>query len=151
MAQLYRWSGEEQIIFLDTSLKGAAADIVYEMELSTTIEAMKDMLCLRLGMERQSEVMRTKLQHTRRQQGELLQQSYHTITKLMSVCFPGLDTATKNWIGWDQFLHVLNDDLLSVPVSIQVRIQKPETLEEALAAALELEALGVRREGEHLH
>ena len=146
MAQLYRWSEEEQILYLETSLKGAAADIVYEMEPTTTIEEMKDMLRLRFGTERQGEVTRTELQHTRRQPGEPLQKLYRTIKKLMSVGYPGPATAMKNWIGRDHFLRALNDDLLS----IQVSIQKPQTLEEALTAALELEALGVGREGERL-
>ena len=146
MAQLYRWSEEEQIIFLETSLKGAAADIVYEMEPTTTINDMKDMLRLRFGTERQGEVTRTELQHTRRQQGEPLQKLYRTIKKLMSVGYPGPATAMRNWIGRDHFLRALNDDLLSV----QVSIQKPQTLEEALTTALELEALGVGREGERL-
>ena len=144
MAQLYQWSGREQILFLETSLQGAAADIVYELEPTTTIEEMKDMLRLRFGTEKQGEVTRTELQHTRRQPGEPLQQLYRTVKKLMSVGYPGPATSVKNWMGRDHFLRALNDDQLSV----QVAIQKPQTLEEALTAALELEALGVGKEGE---
>src|SRR5271156_3843016 len=146
VAQLYRWSEDEQMIHLETSLKGAAADIVYDIEPTTTIEEMKDMLRLRFGTDRQGEVTRTELQHTRRQSGEPLQKLYRTIKKLMSVGYPGGVTAMKNWIGRDHFLRALNDDQLC----IQVSIQKPQTLEEALTAALELEALGVGREGERL-
>ena len=43
MAQLYCWFVAEQVIFLETSLKGAAADIVYEVESTMTVEEMKDM------------------------------------------------------------------------------------------------------------
>src|SRR5271156_3316659 len=146
VAQLYRWSEDEQMIHLETSLKGAAADIVYDIEPTTTIEEMKDMLRLRFGTDRQGEVTRTELQHTRRQSGEPLQKLYRTIKKLMSVGYPGPTTAMKNWIGRDHFLRALNDDQLC----IQVSIQKPQTLEEALTTALELEALGVGREGERL-
>ena len=144
VAQLYRWSDQEQIIYLETSLKGAAADIVYEVEPTTTIQEMKEMLRLRFGTEKQGELSRTELQHTRRQPGEPLQQLYRTIKKLMSVGYPGPSTATRNWIGRDHFLRALNDGTLSV----QVSILKPQTLEEALTAALELEALGVGREGQ---
>ena len=147
MAQLYQWSEREQVLFLETSLQGAAADIVYELEPTTTIGEMKDMLRLRFGMEKQGEVTRTELQHTRRQPGEPLQQLYRTVKKLMSVGYPGPATSVKNWMGRDHFLRALNDDQLSV----QVAIQKPQTLEEALMAALELEALGVGKEGERLH
>ena len=146
MAQLYKWPESEQIIFLETSLKGAAADIVYEVQPTTTIEEMKEMLRVRFGTEKQGEVSRTELHHTRRQPGEPLQKLYRTIKKLMSVGYPGPPTAMRNWIGRDHFLRALHDD----PFSVQVSLQKPQTLEEALTAALELEALGVGREGERL-
>ena len=144
LASLYKWTAEEQLVALESSLKGAAADIVYEVQPSTTIEDMKNMLKVRFSTDEQGEVSRTELQHTRRQPGEQLQKLYRTIKKLMSVGYPGPSSATKHWIGHDHFLRALNDE----PFSVQVSLQRPKTLEETLTAALELEALGVGREGE---
>ena len=144
LVTLYGWSEAEQIVFLEASLKGAAEEIVYEVQPSTTLADMKQMLRVRFGTDEQGEVSRTELQHTRRQPGETLQKLYRTIKKLMAVGYPGPPTSTKGWIGRDHFLRALNDEQFSV----QVSIQKPKTLEEALTAALELEALGVGREGQ---
>ena len=119
MAQLYKWPESEQIIFLETSLKGAAADIVYEVQPTTTIEEMKEMLRLRFGMEKQGEVSRIELQLIRRQSGEPLQKLYRTIKKLMSVGYPGPLPAEGNWIARDHFLRALNDEVLRVQVSMQ--------------------------------
>ena len=47
-------------------------------------------------------------------------------------------------MGRDHFLRALHDDAFSV----EVRIQKPQTLEHALTVAMELEALGVGSEGQ---
>ena len=60
LAMLYKWSEAEQIIFLETSLKGAAADIVYEVQPSTTIADMKEMLRVRFGTDEQAEVSPTE-------------------------------------------------------------------------------------------
>ena len=146
MAQFYRWSEHEQLIYLETSLKGPAADIVYDVESTTTIQEMKDMLRLRFGTEKQGELSRIELQLTRRQSGEPLQRLYGTIKKLVALGYPGPLPAEGNWLARDHFLRALDDDVLRV----QVSMRKPATLEEALTAAMELEALGVGVQGERL-
>ena len=146
MAQFYRWSEHEQLVYLETSLKGPAADIVYDVESTTTIQEVKDMLRLRFGTEKQGELSRIELQLTRRQSGEPLQRLYGTIKKLVALGYPGPLPAEGNWLARDHFLRALDDDVLRV----QVSMRKPATLEEALTAAMELEALGVGVQGERL-
>ena len=135
-SQYFKWDPNDQVFQLKAALEGPAGQILWDLPPEATLESIKRLLRCRFGSENQAERFRAELRVRRRKTGETLQCLYQDIRRLMTLAYPGPTSGLSEIVGRDAFLEALSNQ------SLRVRIleKEPKTLDEALNAAVRLEA-----------
>ena len=132
----FGWDTEDQLFQLKAALDGAAGQILWDLDRAATVEQIQRLLPCRFGNDNQAERFRAELRIRRRKRGESLQTLYQDICRLMTLAYPGPTSSLSEIVGRDAFLEALDDQQLRV----RILEREPRTLDEALNAAVRLEA-----------
>ena len=132
----FGWDTEDQLFQLKAALDGAAGQILWDLDRAATVEQIQRLLRCRFGNDNQAERFRAELRIRRLKRGESLQTLYLDICRLMTLAYPGPTSSLSEIVGRDAFLEALDDQQLRV----RILEREPRTLDEALNAAVRLEA-----------
>jgi len=127
-ARYFNWNLEDQLFHLQSSLEGAAGQILWSTGRHTTVDQLIRLLRNRFGNENQAERFRAELRCRRRRKGESLQTLYQDICRLMTLAYPGPSSDLSEIVGRDAFLDALGNQALR----IRILEREPRTLDEAL-------------------
>ena len=134
--QYFGWDAEDQLFQLKAALDGAAGQLLWDLDRNATVEQIRKLLRCRFGNDHQAERFRAELRTRKRKDGETLQFLYQDICRLMALAYPGPTSALSEIVGRDAFLEALDNQKLRV----RILEREPLTLDEALNAAVRLEA-----------
>ena len=133
-AQHFTWSKEERLFHLKTALSGQASTVVWQASGIGEEEIIKR-LKLRFGNDALIGRYREQLQNYKRQSGQSIQSMYSEIQRLMILGYPNeTSEAVDSW-GKCAFINAFQD----VEFATKIRLQKPQTLNEAYVDALTTE------------
>jgi len=105
-------------VLLAGSLHGPAAQMLWDLPTDTALHGLVEMLKQRFGSADQAERFRAELWARRRGVDEDLQSLYNDVHRLMSLAYPGPNTALMDVVGREEFLNSLGDpDMRTVYVS----------------------------------
>jgi hypothetical protein len=142
-AHYYEWSAVDQQFYLKAALEGPAGQLLWDLDRDASILHIKKLLRCRFGSDNQAERFRAELRSRKRKAGESLQSLYQDVCRLMALAYPGPTSDLSEIVGRDAFLEALNNQTLRV----RVLEREPRTLDQALNAAVRLEAFdGVKTE-----
>ena len=138
LAHLNNWNQEEKATLLAVSLRGAALTVLSNLpaERRGNYQALVTALENRFGTAHQAELHRMKLRNRTRGREETLAELMEDIERLARLAYADAAPAMLELLAKDQFI----DSLTDVDIKLKVRQSRPETLQLALEAALELES-----------
>ena len=121
---------------LKASLTGGAGPLLWESQ-DSTFDEIVEKLRRRYGSRDQQEKFRTEMRYRKRHTNETLQELAQDIERLIILAYPQAGQETREILGRDAFIDSLNNPALE----FKVREKEPKSLNNALALAMELEAL----------
>ena len=127
------WSHEEAGIFLGLSLEGLARRLLGGVSPYCGYPAMREALIARFQPKKLGAMYKAMLRGKERAPGECLQAHSEDIERFTRLSYPGADMATISVLAKDRFIESLRDKELQN----WIFHDKPETLSEAVQAALE--------------
>ena len=138
LAHLNNWNQEEKATLLAVSLRGAALTVLSNLpaERRGNYQALVTALENRFGTAHQAELHRMKLRNRTRGREETLAELMEDIERLARLAYADAAPAMLELLAKDQFIDSLTDE----DIKLKVRQSRPETLQLALEAALELES-----------
>ena len=138
LAKLCGWTDEEKAAQLSTSLTGSALEVLTKLDDDERhdYEQLVAVLKQKYGAEHKQELYRAKFRNRKRQVGEKLQDLFDDLENLSTYAYPTADRQLIKMLVKDQFCDALDGDL-----QIYVKQAKPKSAQEALATALESEAI----------
>ena len=125
-ATFYEWTEREELFYLRASLRGPAAQMLWDLPTDTTLQGLVVMLKQRFGSIDQAERFRAELKARRRGVGEDLQSLYNDVRRLMSLAYPGPNMELMDVVGRDEFLNALGDPDMRIHI-----LDKIEALEKS--------------------
>ena len=139
LASAQGWSEGEKAVQLVTSLKGPALDVLSQLaaDQRTSYACVVDALERRYGHQHQEEVYRARFRGRMRARGESLQHLAQDLERLVRQAYPSAAEDLTTILARDQFV----DALVDPQIKISVKQARAANLQEALAHALEFEAL----------
>ncbi|KAJ8019181.1 hypothetical protein HOLleu_42404 [Holothuria leucospilota] len=138
VAELHRWSGGVKAMCLAASLRGDAQAILADLEAEKrrNYTDLVDALSSRFGPARQTELRRIQLRNRSRKKGETIPELAQDVKRLTRFAYPGASSHLQDQLARDHFVDCLEEPELR----LGVHQTRPKTLEEAVQAALEIEA-----------
>lgn len=138
LAQVNQWSEEEKATFLAVSLRGTALTVLSNVapERRYVYQDLAAALQKRFGSAHQAELHRMKLKNRTRRREEALPELLEDIERLARLAYPDAKPEMLEVLAKDQFIDSLPDEDLR----IRVRQNRPQTLQQTLETALELES-----------
>ncbi|KAJ8019353.1 hypothetical protein HOLleu_42118 [Holothuria leucospilota] len=138
VAELHRWSGGVKAMCLAASLRGDARAILADLEAEKrrNYTDLVDALSSRFGPTRQTELRRIQLRNRGRKKGETIPELAQDVKRLTRFAYPGASSHLQDQLARDHFVDCLEEPELR----LGVHQTRPKTLEEAVQAALEIEA-----------
>ena len=138
LAELNRWSEVERATLLAVSLRGAASTVLSNLpaERRSDYTALVTALEYRFGTAHQAELNRMKLRNRTRKREESLAELMEDIERLARLAYPDAAPAMLELLAKDQFIDSLTDE----DMKLKIRQSRPDSLQQALEAALELES-----------
>ena len=138
LAQLNHWTEMEKATLLAVSLRGAASTVLSNLpaDRRSDYRALVTALENRFGTAHQAELHRMKLRNRTRKREESLAELMEDIERLARLAYPDAAPAMLELLAKDQFIDSLTDE----DTKLRIRQNRPETLQQALEAALELES-----------
>ena len=133
------WNVADKLAILVASLKGPALELfahLPELE-QTDFGRLTNALESRFGVANQEPWFRSQLRRRRRNAGETLPHLAQDIERLVSLSYPSAPVELRKSLACDSFMDALDDTELH----IAVRQSRPSSLPQALASAVEIEAL----------
>ena len=149
MAVAQGWSEAEKALQLVSCLKGPAVEVLSQLTPTqrASYASVVGALERRYGHQHQEEVFRARFRGRVRARGESLQHLAQDLERLVRQAYPTAPEELTTVLGRDQFIDALVDPQLK----ISVKQARATNLQEALAHALEFEAMlltsGVRPAG----
>ena len=139
IASTQGWSMASRIAVLVASLRGPALELFARLPEAdqTDFDRLVVALESRFGVANQEPWFRSQLRRRRRQAGEPLSLLAHDIERLVSLAYPSATVELRDSLACDHFMDALSDPELH----IAVRQGRPATLPQALAGAVEIEAI----------
>ena len=137
-AEFNDWSVRESLAHLKASLRGSAAQLLWESPNHCfTYAELVEKLKQRFGSSNQSAQFKCQLKARRRGKTETLQSLYTDVCRLLSLAHPNqFDMTTTQEIGIDSFLEAIDDPQLER----RVRDRDFTSLDETFRYCLKLEA-----------
>ena len=126
------WGYSDKLSQLKASLKGAAAEVLFENERSINLEQLRNELKDNFGNEGFQNEFETQLKTRRRQKGETLRVLYQDVNRLVIQAYPGQSGSIRDKLAIDAFIVSLNDSELE----LSVRNACTKTLKECFRTAL---------------
>ncbi|KAJ8018074.1 hypothetical protein HOLleu_44135 [Holothuria leucospilota] len=138
VAELHRWSGGVKAMCLAASLRGDAQAILADLEAEKrrNYTNLVDAISSRFGPARQTELRRIQLRNRGRKKGETIPDLAQDVKRLTRFAYPGASSHLQDQLSRDHFVDCLEEPELR----LGVHQTRPKTLEEAVQAALEIEA-----------
>lgn len=138
-AAINEWSERDQADWLAASLKGDARMVLTNMGAMVlrSFQAMKERLAARFDPEGRAELYRVQLRARRQKPKETLVFLAQEIRVLVDRAYGTLSEDAKRSLAKDAFLDAIADPDLRM----RVLQKRPQTIDEALQDALELEAI----------
>ena len=135
------WNEDDKAVQLITSLKGPALDVLNQLTAPqrASYTCVVDALERRYGHQHQEEVFRARFRGRVRARGETLQHLAQDIEQLVRQAYPSASEDLTTVLARDQFVDALIDPHLK----LSVKQTRASNLQEALAHALEFEAVMV--------
>lgn len=139
LASASGWNSGQKAVELATSLRGNAVELLGQMAAHerSDYETLVAALERRYGTQHQTDLYRTKFRTRMRKKGESLQDMAQDLEHLAHRAYPTASTEMKATLLKDQFVDGLHDPHLK----LHIKQASTKTLQEALARALEYEAI----------
>jgi hypothetical protein len=148
IAEMNGWGDNERAQFLATSLSGSAVSVLTNLNAAerasypTLVKALDN----RFNDNKSEELSRVRLDNRRQLHNERLSQFGADIETLTQLAYPTAGGPARDILARERFLKGLNNNELRK----QIKLSRPNSFEETLSAAIELEAI-VQVEGEGSH
>lgn len=139
-AKANSWTNDQCLTALSTALRGPALSVLDAMPNEYSYANLMEAMETRYGERHLEHVFRAQLKDRVQKSSETLQQWALEIEKLVRKAYPSADTVTIN----NSILEAFVDGIKDLEVRTAVRLAHHRTMKEAVAHALEVEA--VRRE-----
>lgn len=140
VAEINGWNEDDMARYLAVSLRGEALQAVrcLPADVRRDYDLLKGALLKRFAPSNRSEIHRTQLGARRRKEGETLPKLAYNIRHLVASAYPELDGMGEMFerLCKSHFLDALD----SSEMRSSIYYRHPRTLDEALTAALEMEA-----------
>ena len=135
------WNEEEKAMFLTASLRGDSRKLLSGL---TELECKQyskivERLQLRFGVEKQAELHQARLLNRRQFEGESLPMLATDIRSMVDLAYQDLGAPVQERFAVQHFIDALYDK----DDRLYLRRERPETLDQALSLARELESLRV--------
>ena len=133
------WTESQKCSFLAVKLRGAALHVFTDLPVEDRNQYFSVVQALRNRFDRssQTELYKVQLRARVRKPGENLSELASAIRRLTNRAYPSVSIDVRDDLAKDQFLEALD----SRHTRLQVRRQKPRSLDEALSLAIEEEVL----------
>ena len=143
VAMWNEWNSEEKAAQLGLQLKGMARSLKTDLPSSVTrnYDALVSMLAKYFSCEGKEAAYQAEFRGRKREQNERLVDFGHELNRLCKKAFPKMERMSREQFVLEHFKQALDTDLRK-----HVQFQHPTTLEEAIVAAIEFEAMD---EGRH--
>ena len=138
LSDLNHWSQTEKAVYLAVSLRGPALTVLTNLPAGQRRDysALTRALQNRFGTGHQRELNRTKLRARFRHRDESLPALAEDVERLARLAYPDADDPMVLMLAKDQFIDALQDD----DWKLRIRQLQPQTLQQALETALEMES-----------
>ena len=138
-ANANNWTSEVRATFLTLSLRGDAAEVLDKLSKAEQgdYESLVKHLEMRYGRGHLKQVYRSQLKARRQRSNESLTEFEFDVSRLSRLAWPDVDQDTLEQLTVDAFLDGLQDR----EVKVQVTLSRPTKIVEALARALDMEAV----------
>ena len=132
------WSDSEKAQFLATSLTGPALSVLWNIpEVERGVYGrLASALDARFNDGRSGEMAKVKLMGRSRKRGESLAELASDIESLVHQAYPTCDASLWDTLARDYFLNGIEGEMKKM-----VKLSRPITLQDALQAALDFEAV----------
>ena len=139
LATVNGWSNVQKATYLAVSLRGPALTVLTNISADRRgdYDLLVAALDKRFGSAHQTELNRAKLRGRVRKREETLPELAEEVEHLARLAYPDAAAQMVEILAKDQFIDALPDD----DFRLRLRQGKPETLQQALEQALELESL----------
>ena len=133
------WNIADKLAILVASLKGPTLEFFARLPEPdrTDFGRLTDALDGRFGVAHQEPWFRSQLRRRRRDAGETLPHLAQDIERLVSMAYPSATAELRDSLTCDSFMDALGD----AELHIAVRQSRPSSLPQALASAIEIEAV----------
>ena len=138
LADLNRWGAAEKAAYLAVSLRGPALTVLTNLPAGKRCDykALTSALQNRFGSGHQAELNRAKFRGRYRQRDEILPALAEDVERLARLAYPDAEESMIVTLAKDQFIDALEED----DWKLRIRQLRPQTLQQALETALELES-----------
>ena len=141
IAELNGWNTSTMAIYLAASLSGCAQAVLTDLDASSrrNYKALRDALSLRFGNGGKMEVFRSQLKSRIRGRDESLPELAQAIQRLVRQAYPEAPLSVWEVLAKDHFVDAIAD----TDIRWKVLQTRPNTVQEALATATEVEAFQI--------
>lgn len=138
LAELNGWSEAEKATYLAVSLRGSALNVLTNLpeKQRRSYPALVQVLKNRFGTGHQAELNRAKLRTRLQRHDEMLPSLAEDVERLTRLSYPDAAEEMITTLSRYQFIDALQDD----DTRLRVRQLRPQTLQQTLEVALELES-----------
>lgn len=148
-AAINNWSDRENGLYLAVSLRGAAHEVLGNVSSETgqqydlLVEALEE----RFAPPNQTVLYRAQLKETRQRASETLTELGQAIRRLTCLAYPSVQMEVRETLGKEAFIDALVDS----DMRLRVKQSRPQSLNEAIRLAVELDAYYKTEKRSHLH
>ena len=137
-AKLGKWSEEEKALYLAVSLRGQAQAVLGDQPDSSNIKYNELLSALedRFSPKNQTELYRVQLRERKQRAAESLPELGQHIRRLTNLAYPTAPQDVKETLAKEQFI----DALVNSDMRLRIKQSRPDTLNEAIRHAVELDA-----------
>ena len=141
LSEIQGWDHPTMAIILGLSLKGSARSVLADMTFTQRrdYKTLKDALTQHFCPPQRVQLYQAELKARKRRPGESLAELGRDVARLIRLAFPTADLATREMVGINAFLDAIPGP--AIEVRLNVLRGHPTTLLEAVALAMEVDAL----------
>lgn len=139
IANGHGWTASDRLSELVACLRGPALEVFAHLPDTDRLDyhSLTVSLESRFGVMKQEPWFRSQLRRRTRGTGETLPSLARDVERLVAMAYPSAVQELRDSLACDQFLDALND----ADLQIAVRQGRPSSLQDALANAIEIEAI----------
>ena len=138
VASLNGWDEETKALELATSLRENAQSVLTDLDADrrTDYQALVTALTARFEPDDQADVYLAQIRTCSRKKSESLPELGQEMKRLARLALPTATTSIREWLAMTYFIEALDNELMEY----SVKQAKPRTVDEAVKAAVEMEA-----------